>query len=375
MKVVRAIIRKEFLQVFRNPFMLRIIFVIPIVQLFVLGYAITFDITNISLVVRDSDRSQTSRLLVEKIQASGRFRIRAYEPDQQRLKWYFDNAAAQVSLAIPRDFEADLANGRNPALQILVDGVDSNTGIVANGYIQQIVAETMSQLERNHPAPQMKAPAGAGRIEPKVRVWYNPDLESRNYMLPGIVAILVMMTTVLLTSTGIVREREIGTLEQLSVTPVRKWELLLGKTIPFAVLGFFLLLLALTVVAAWYRIPMEGSLGLLLFLGFLFVLCNLSVGLLISTLSSTQQEAFLLAFFFIIFAILTSGLFAPIHNMPQYIQYMTYLNPVRYFMEVVRGIYLKGSSFAYLWHQGAALLVWGLAAFWFASLRFRKQVS
>jgi len=375
MKVVKAIIRKEFLQVFRNPFMLRIIFVIPIVQLFVLGYAITFDITNISLVVRDGDRSQTSRLLVEKIRGSGRFRIRAYEPDQQRLKWYFDNAAAQVSLAIPRDFEADLANGRNPALQILVDGVDSNTGIVANGYIQQIVAETMSQLERNHPAPQMKAPAGEGRIEPKVRVWYNPDLESRNYMLPGIVAILVMMTTVLLTSTGIVREREIGTLEQLSVTPVRKWELLLGKTIPFAVLGFFLLLLALTVVAAWYRIPMEGSLGLLLFLGFLFVLCNLSVGLLISTLSSTQQEAFLLAFFFIIFAILTSGLFAPIHNMPQYIQYMTYLNPVRYFMEVVRGIYLKGSSFAYLWHQGAALLVWGLAAFWFASLRFRKQVS
>ena len=231
MTTVRAIVWKEFLQVFRNPFMLRIIFVIPIVQLFVLGYAITFDIKNIALVVRDGDHSRTSRLLVEKIMQSGRFRIAAYEPSQQRLRWYFDNSAAHVSLAIPVGFEADLYSGRASQLQVLVDGVDSNTGTVASGYIQQIVAETSSQLAAAGGAAGVSA-----AIEPRIRVWYNPELESRYYMLPGIVAILVMMTTVLLTSTGIVREREIGTLEQLSVTPIRKWELLLGKTIPLALL-------------------------------------------------------------------------------------------------------------------------------------------
>jgi len=194
-------------------------------------------------------------------------------------------------------------------------------------------------------------------------------------MLPGIVAILVTMTTTLLTSLGIVREREIGTLEQLSVTPIRAWQLMLGKTVPFAVLGFILLALSLAVLALWYRIPMAGNMGLLLLFAFVFLLSTLGVGLFISTIASTQLQAVFLAFFFTIFAILMSGLFAPIHNMPPFAQALTYLNPVRYFMNIIRGIYLKGSGLEYLWRDGAALLAWGLGAIALASIRFKKQVD
>jgi len=185
----------------------------------------------------------------------------------------------------------------------------------------------------------------------------------------------VTMTTTLLTGLGIVRERELGTLEQLNVTPIRPWQLMLGKTIPFAILGFILFFLALTVLALWYRIPMVGSLGLLLLFAFIFLLSTLGVGLFISTVATTQQQAVFLAFFFTIFAILTSGLFAPIHNMPPFVQKLTYLNPVRYFMDIVRGIYLKGSGIEYLWPDGVALLAWGIGAISLASFRFKKQID
>ena len=376
MKAIKAIIKKEFLQVLRDPNMMRIIFVIPLVQLFILGYAITFDIKNVALVVHDGDRSALSRLLVEKVMQSRRFRLVANEASQENFKSYFKTSRATVGLSIPRDFEKDYSAGKAPQVLVLADGLDSNTSLVALGYLQRIVLGSISELtsasgefKRSKGAPAVSAL----RLEPRVRVWFNPNLESRFYMLPGIVAILVTMTTVLLTGMGIVREREIGTLEQLNVSPVRSWQLMLGKTVPFAVLGFILLLPSLAVVAFWYRIPMPASLWLLLGFSLIFLLSTLGVGLLISTLATSQQEAVLLAFFFNIFAILMSGLFAPIHNMPEVVQKLTYVNPVRYFMEIIRGIYLKGSGFQYLWKDGAALLAWGLVAIGLAALRFKKQ--
>ena len=375
MNTIKSIVKKEFIQVFRNPMMLRIIFAIPMVQLFILGYAITFDVKNVALVIRDADRTNTSRLLVEKIIQSRRFRIAGYEQAQNRLRGYFETGEASLTLAIPKGFEKDLVRARQPGLQILVDGVDSNTSLVAMGYLQRIIAASGDYLPSTARAAQPVLARPSLRISPRARVWFNPNLESKFYMLPGIVAILVTMTTTLLTSLAIVREREIGTLEQLSVTPIRAWQLMLGKTVPFAILGFILLALALAVLALWYRIPMAGNLGLLLLFAFVFLLSTLGVGLFISTIASTQLQAVFLAFFFTIFAILMSGLFAPIHNMPPFAQALTYLNPVRYFMNIIRGIYLKGSGLEYLWRDGAALLAWGLGAIALASIRFKKQVD
>jgi len=375
MNTIKSIVKKEFLQVFRDPMMLRIIFLMPMVQLFILGYVMTFDVKNVPLLIRDADRTDTSRMLVEKVIQSKRFRIVGYEQAQNRLKDYLESGKASLILAVPKGFEKDLATARQPELQILVDGVDSNTSVVAMGYIQRIIAGGMDYLRAELRSARPALGRSSLKINPRVRVWFNPNLESKFYMLPGIVAILVTMTTTLLTGLGIVREREIGTLEQLSVTPIRSWQLMLGKTIPFAVLGFILLSLALAVVALWYRIPMAGNPGLLLLFAVIFLLSTLGVGLFVSTIAYTQRQAVCIAFFFNSFAILTSGLFAPIHNMPPFVQKLTYLNPVRYFMHIVRGIYLKGSGIEYLWPDGVALLAWGIGAISLASLRFKKQID
>jgi len=375
MNTIISIVRKEFLQIFRDPMMLRIIFLVPLIQLFILGYTITLDVRNVGLVVRDEDRSELSRQLVEKIIHSRRFRIVGYEQSQTELKSYFEHSLASVSLAIPRGFEEDLLNGRKPELQVLLDGVDSNTSAVAMGYLQRIIATLEVKLPQ---ASLLKLGSPASeqlRIDSRVRVWFNPNLESKFYILPGIVAFLLTMTTTILTGMGIVREREIGTLEQLSVTPIRSYQLILGKTIPFAILGFVLFLMGLSVVSFWYGIHMAGSLLLLLVFTFIFLLTTLGVGLFVSTLASTQLEAVFITFFFIIFALLMSGLFAPIHNMPPIVQKLTYLNPLRYFIEIIRGIYLKGSGLEYLWKDGLILLGCGSAIMSLSILRFKKRVD
>jgi ABC-2 type transport system permease protein len=375
MNTIISIVRKEFLQIFRDPMMLRIIFLVPLIQLFILGYTITLDVRNVGLVVRDEDKSELSRQLVEKVINSRRFRIVGYEQSQPELKSYFEHSLASVSLAIPRGFEEDVLNGRRPELQVLLDGVDSNTSAVAMGYLQRIIGSLevkfppASLLKLGNPTSEQL------RIDSRVRVWFNPNLESKFYILPGIVAFLLTMTTTILTGLGIVREREIGTLEQLNVTPIRSYQLILGKTIPFAILGFVLFLMGLSVVSFWYGIHMAGSLLLLLLFAFIFLLTTLGVGLFVSTLASTQLEAVFITFFFIIFALLMSGLFAPIHNMPPIVQKLTYLNPLRYFIEIIRGIYLKGSGLEYLWKDGLILLGCGSAIMSLSILRFKKRVD
>ncbi len=374
MGIIAHIVRKEFRQIRRDPLMLRVLFVVPMVQLFVLGYAITFDIRNVALVIRDADRSRTSRLLVDKVEASRRFRIAGHEDDQAALEGWLRRGEAALALSIPAGFERELLDGKQPALQVLVDGVDSNSSTVALGYLQRIIATLDPRLPRSALA-RLAAPGDRYRIEARPRVWFNPELESKYYMLPGIVAILLTVTTTLLTGLAIVKEQEIGTLEQLNVTPIRSWQLILGKTIPFLILSFILLLPALAVVTFWHGIPMAGSLPLLLAFSFVFLISTLGVGLMISTIASTQQEAVLIAFAFNFFAILMSGMFAPIHNMPPLVRELTYLNPVRYFVSIIRGIYLKGSGFEYLWRDGLALLSWGVVTVSFAVLRFKKRID
>lgn len=275
MNTIISIVRKEFLQIFRDPMMLRIIFLVPLVQLFILGYTITLDVKNVRLVIRDEDKSELSRQLLEKVIYSRRFRIVSFEQSQTELKSYFEHSLASVSLAIPRGFEEDVLNGRKPELQVLLDGVDSNTSIVSLGYLQRIISSLQVKLPPAALRKLGQSAAGQLQIEPRVRVWFNPNLESKFYILPGIVAFLLTMTTTLLTGMGIVKEREIGTLEQLSVTPIHPYQLILGKTIPFAILGFVLFLMGLSVISFWYGIHMAGSLFLLLFFAFIFLLTTL----------------------------------------------------------------------------------------------------
>jgi ABC-2 type transport system permease protein len=375
MSTIRHIIRKEFLQIFRDKMMLRAMFAVPLIQLFVLGYAITFDVQNVGLVIRDADRTNLSRLLVEKVQQSRRFRTLAYEDSQFRLKDHFESGQARIILSIPEKFAEDLKMGRQPQVQVLVNGMDSNTSLVAMGYIQRILADYWTALPLTdrtaHPVPNNRPV----QITPRIRAWFNPNLESKFYMLPGIVAILLAISTSMLSGMGIVREREIGTLEQLSVTPIRPYQLILGKTIPFAILSFIMILFALTVILFWYRIPLVGSLPLLLLFSFIFLFTTLGVGLLVSTLAHTQQEALFMIWAFNVFGILMSGLFAPIENMPRAAQYLTYLNPLRYFMAIIRDIFLKGSGIEYLWPNGLPLVGWGLCMTVISVLRFKKQVD
>ncbi len=375
MQTIRHIVRKEFKQIFRDKMMLRAMFIMPFIQLFVLGYAITFDVRNVHLLVRDMDHTAASRLLLEKIQSSRRFVFSEFEADPYAIKNRFEHYRTSLALSIPRNFERDLLSGDRPQVQVLVDGVDSNSSNIALGYLLRITADFESRVRYQNSHGASAPVTGQQLILPSIRTWFNPNLESKYYMLPGIVAILLTMTTSMLSGLNIVREREIGTLEQLNVTPIRPLELMLGKILPFFVLSFIMLVVSLLVLRLWYGIPMAGSPLLLLVFSVVFLFSTLGLGLLVSTLTSTQQEALFLIWAFNIFAILTSGMMAPIENMPHFVQKMSYLNPARYYMSSIRDIYLKGSGLAYLWKDGLALLGWGVAIIAFSALRFHKKAN
>jgi len=375
MQKIKHIVRKEFKQIFRDTMMLRAMFIMPFIQLFVLGYAINFDVRNVPLLVRDMDHSVSSRLLLEKVKASGRFTVKSYEDDPYEIKKSFEHYRTSLALSIPRNFERDLISGDRPQVQVVVDGVDSNSSNIALGYILRIAGDFEAR-ERFQNSPGGSAPLREWRqIMPSIRTWFNPNLESKYYMLPGIVAILLTMTTSMLSGLNIVREREIGTLEQLNVTPIRPWELMLGKILPFFILSFIMLLVSLAVLRLWYGIPMAGSPFLLLVFSAVFLLSTLGIGLLVSTMTNTQQEALFIIWAFNIFGILMSGMMAPIENMPPFVQKLTYLNPVRYYTSIIRDIYLKGSGFEYLWKDGLVLLGLGTVIISFSALRFHKKAD
>jgi len=375
MKRIKHIVRKEFKQIFRDKMMLRAMVVMPFIQLFVMGHAITFDVHNVPLLVRDMDQSASSRLLLEKVRASGRFDFCDYENDPNTIKSRFEHYRASVALSIPRDFERDLLRGDRPQVQVLVDGTDSNSSNIAQGYLLRIAAEFESQMRSEHNIGRQGPAQKTRLVLPSIRTWFNPNLESKYYMLPGIVAILLTMTTSMLAGLNIVREREIGTLEQLNVTPIRPWELILGKLLPFFILSFVMLMGALLVIRVYYGVPMAGSLWLLLAFSVVFLLSTLGLGLFVSTLTGTQQEALFIIWAFNIFGILMSGMMAPIENMPPFVQKLSYLNPVRYYMSIIRDIYLKGSGMGYLWKDGLALVGWGAAILTFSAVRFHKKVD
>jgi len=363
-RTLLALMKKELFQVIRDRNMLRMIFIMPMIQLLVLGYAINTDVKNIYTAVYDYDRSELSREFVRSLSAGGYFVIQSPEfPLLQADKGFTENKY-NAALIIPQDFSSNIDQGRPAQAALIVDGTNANSAAIAVGFAGLIAGQFS------------RAKAGlASPISLRQRQLFNPESKSVNYMVPGIVALLLTMITSMLTSMAIVREREAGTLEQLMVTPISTSALILGKTIPFAILGYIELSVALAFGVIWFGIPFAGSWTLLYALSFLYLFTTLGVGMFISTVTKTQQQAMFFSWFFMIFAILTSGFFTPISNMPPSVQYLTYLNPLRYFIVIVRGIMMKGAGADILYPQIMALLGFGIFIFGMSWLRFSKRVK
>lgn len=381
MRTILHIVIKEFLQIRRDRRMLGLSIIAPMVQLIVLGYAATTDIKSIPMVVCDHDRSATSREFIAQFTNSGYFIVTKYVNSAKEIDPHIENGEAWLALVIPSDFGKNILANRTAQVQLIADGSDANSANISLGYASQIVvkysrsivAETLRRLQiaSEHAAPAVKPV----RVEPEVRVWYNPDLKSANFMVPGVVALVLMIITMTLTSLGIVREKEIGTLEQLLVTPIKPYQLIIGKLLPFAILGAIDVTLVLTVARLWFEVPMRGSVILLYGLSGLFIMTTLGLGLFISTISRTQQQALMTAQFFIFMPfIFLSGFIFPIENMPQWIQAITYVIPLRYFIVIIRGIFLKGTGIAELWPQALALLTFGVLILSLSVARFRKRL-
>ena len=374
MRKILHIIKKEFIQVRRDRGMLMILFVAPLLQLLILGFVISSEVRNIRTVICDLDDSSTSRLLVERIRNSGYFDLAWFDTRQNHLHEYLDDGRAVVAVVIPSDFSTRLQRGERTSLQVLMDGQDSNTSTIALGYINGILqSEMMDQIEGQLMGSE--AAAEVHLISPNLRVWYNEELKNSDYMVPGIVVFLLTMVTTLVAAMVLVREREIGTLEQLLVAPIRKHELLIGKLVPFAVLGLIELAFAISVAKLIYDIPIVGNLGLLLIFTIVYLFTTLGLGLFISATSGTQQQAMFLTLFFLMFFMLMSGFLFPIENMPKTMQIISLLNPMRYFVLVIREIFIKGAVVRHLFHQGVALLIFGAVVFTFAVLRFQSRMK
>lgn len=358
-------VRKEFKQILRDPRLRGVIFVVPMVQLLAFGYAVSTDVRNVSTLVVDHDRTRASRELAEAFTASGYFRILGTTERPADLVRALDHGDAVVGIVIPQGFERDAVEGR-AKVQILLDGTNSNLATVARGYAERIVLSWgLSQgLRPGAPGPL---------VDLRSRAWFNPALESRDYNVPAVIGALLLLICLLLTSLAVVREREIGTLEQLLVSPLQPSELILGKTLPFALIGLVDLGLVTAVALLWFRIPFRGN-PLLLVLGtVLFLLSALGLGLLISSISNTQQEAFMAAFLVFLPAILLSGFLFPVSSMPRGFQALTLINPLRHYLEIVRALFLKGAGVEALWTQLLTLLGMGVGLLWLAARRFRAS--
>ncbi|MBI2835129.1 MAG: ABC transporter permease [Acidobacteria bacterium] len=365
------LIWKEFIEFRQNVRLLPIIFVAPIIQLFFLGYAATTDVKNVPVVVADPDRSPASRELISRFEGSPYFTVVGAVTTVGEVEPFLERGVASMALVIPPDYGTSIGAGTPATVQVIADGSDANSTTVALGYTANLVAGYAQDLVT------ARSPiARAGGIEPRLRVWFNPQLESKQFMIPGVLALLLMLVTAILSSMAIVREKEVGTLEQLNVTPIRRWELIAGKLLPYAVVGLVDALFVIAVAILWFQIPLRGSFLLLLGVTLVYLVGTLGLGLFVSTISATQQQAMMTAtFFFLVPMVYLSGFVFPIENMPAVIQPVTYLIPLRYYLVIVRGIFLKGVGLETFWQDAVALVIWDAAVLLLAIARLRKTTS
>jgi len=372
---ILTILKKEFRSVLRDPRMRMVIIGMPVIQTLIFGYAVSLDVRHVSLVVVDRDGTPASRALTAQFTGSAYFDAVANTQDDDAARAMIDSSQASAILQINAGYEENLRGGRTTPVQLIVDGSDSNTARYVVNYAGQIAATANNAyiLDQAMRRAGRTIPVGFVNLQP--RAWFNADLESRNFYVPGIIAQLVMLVGLMLTSMAIVREKEAGTIEQIMVTPIRPVEFILGKCAPFAVIGFINTAMVTAVALYWFDIPFRGSFPLLVLGVALFLISTLGIGLFISTVCQTQQQAMMTTFFFFFPAMLFSGFIFPIANMPTVIQWLSLLDPLRYMLVIIRGVFLKGVGFDVLWTQFAALLAIGISVLMFAVTRFHKTIA
>ncbi len=371
---IKAVLIKEFKQIFRDPRMKTIIFVSPLVQVILFGYAANKDINYIPLAVYDRDNTVQSRDFIRDFTYSKYFVPKFYIYSDKEQNWLLDKGSASVVLRIDRGFGRNLEVGKDATAQFALDGSDSNTAQIVLGYANTIMSQYQYNLIKNK-ALETGRPVKIPSIDLRDRAWFNQNLISRNYYIPGVIAMIVTIMSLLLSSMAIVREKEIGTMEQLIVSPLKPIELIAGKLIPFAIIALLQITLITLLGVIWFKIPLRGSLLLLLFATIIYLMTTLGAGLFISTLASTQQEAMMSVFLFYTPVALLSGFAYPIQNMPQVIQALTFINPLRYFMVIIRGIFLKGIGIDMLWDQILPLFVMGIVVITLSAGRFRRSLG
>lgn len=372
---ILAIAKKEFLQIIRDRKTLPLVLIMPVLQVIIFGYVAATDVKNIKFAVADQDQSAISRQIIAKIENSGFFINQGIITDDRQLEKMMNFGKIKIGLVIPPGFNRAVLAGEQPAIQVLIDGTDSNTASIARSYFLNILNSFMQQkvnirLKKAGINPELQQP-----IDFKTRVYYNPELKSIYYMVPAVTVLVLLIITTMMTALSIVKEKELGTIEQIMVTPVKPWEFIVGKLLPFPVIGMLDALLVVAVGSIWFSVPIKGSLLLLFGSTLLFLLTTLGMGLLISSVSSTQQQAMLTTIFFLLPNILLSGFIFPIANMPKVFQWITVIVPGRYFIEIIRGIYLKGIGITYLYPQMVILLVIGALILTYSIKGFRKQLS
>jgi ABC-2 type transport system permease protein len=375
MRNILHIIRKEFLQLRQDRKMFGISFIAPVLQLIILGYAATFDVSHIPTVICDFDNTPSSRELVRSFTCTEYFRVVGYFDNTSEIDNQLDDGHASIAIVIPRGFEKKLGAGASAPLQIIADGTETSTAGIGLSYAAIIVSQYSQNILLQSLVKRGVATLPA-RVSAEFRVWYNPELKSRNFMVPGVLGLLLMVMTMLLTSLAIVKEKELGTLEQLVVTPIKPYQLIIGKLAPFFIIGVVDVLLVVFFASLVFNLPVKGSVLLLLSLSLVFLMTTLGLGLFISTISRTQQQAMMTAiFFFMLPMMFFAGFVFPIENMPTIIQYVSYIIPLRYYFIIVRGLFLKGVGIQILWPYALALLLFGSIILSMSVMRFQKKLG
>ncbi|MEW6570485.1 MAG: ABC transporter permease [Nitrospirota bacterium] len=369
MKLLRtkAIAKKELIQILRDPLSLAMAFLMPVILLFIFGYAISLDVDNLATIVYDRDRSSLSRELISGFRESGYFTVVHYADSGADIDRYIDSGKARVAIWIPEDFSKNIKIGRNAELQVVVDGSDSNTATIALGYISA-VSELFSKRIRGGQTVPL--------IDSRVRVWYNPELKLRNYIVPGLIAVIMAVIASLLTSLSVAREWERGTMEQLIATPVKTGELIIGKLLPYIAIGLIDVVISLVIVVFLFKVPLVGNVILLMALSFIFLFGSLSLGILISIIAKSQLVASQVAMIVTYLpAFLLSGFMFAISNMPEPLQIITHIIPARYFVSILKGIFMKGIGLNLLMIESLLLTIFGLVVFVAANRKFRKRIQ
>ncbi|MBN2548780.1 MAG: ABC transporter permease [Anaerolineales bacterium] len=370
-----SLIRKEFIQILRDPRTLILVLVIPIMQLFLLGYAATNDVRNVPMAIFDQDRGPATRELLDAFRSADYFLL-AYEVDsEQELRLLIDSGKARVGLIIPPDYTAQIKGNGSAQVAFILDGSDPTVASTALSAAQMIGQEHATRLLTDRLVRRGSSDSFQPPVQIIPQVWYNPDLISAYFMIPGVIGMILFALTSILTATAVVRERERGTIEQLIVTPIRPWELVVGKILPYVVLAFLNMLEVLAIGHWWFKVPVRGDLGLILLLSGLFLLTSLGIGLLASTFANTQQEAMLSVWMILLPSLFLSGFFFPLEAMPVVLQWVSYFMPLRYYLVIIRSLLLKDVGVWALRNEVIALIIFGVALMTAASLRFRKRLD